>query len=125
MEPPKFLSLFNQPEPKIPTGKRDVTNTPAQSLALLNDLFVKAQAEHWAKRIVEVPHESVAARLSDMFEAAFGRTPTADESKRWANAVSDLASLHQVADSEALSQIVLWQDIAHAFFNAKEFVYVE
>ncbi len=125
MEPPKFLSLFNQPEPKIPTGKRDVTNTPAQSLTLLNDPFVKGQAEHWAQRLVVTPHQSVAARLSDMFQAAFGRDLTIDESQRWADAVSDLAQLHQVADSERLSHVALWQDIAHAIFNTKEFVYVD
>lgn len=124
MEPPKFLSLFNQPEPKIPTGKRDVTNTPSQSLALLNDPFVKGQAEHWAKRLVAKPHESIEARLSDMFHAAYGRELTADESERWLRAVSDLASLHQVTDGEVLSHVALWQDIAHAIFNTKEFVYV-
>ena len=35
MEPPRFLATFNQPSPKVPTGKRDVTNTPLQSLALI------------------------------------------------------------------------------------------
>ena len=124
MEPPKFLSLFNQPEPKIPTGKRDVTNTPAQSLALLNDPFVKGQAEHWAQRLVATRHESIAARLSAMFQAAFGRDLTADESRRWATAVSDLALLHQVADNEVLSHATIWRDVAHVIFNAKEFVYV-
>ena len=125
MEPPKFLSLFNQPEPKIPTGKRDVTNTPAQSLALLNDPFVKGQAEHWARRLVATQHASVEARLSDMFQAAFGRDTTTDESQRWTDAVSDLASLHQVEETEVLSHLALWQDIAHAIFNTKEFVYVD
>ena len=63
----------------------------AQSLALLNDPFVKGQAEHWARRLVATSHESVEARIDDMFQAAFGREPTAGESKRWAAAVSDLA----------------------------------
>src|SRR5207244_10227374 len=53
MEPPRLLALFNQPTPKIPTGKRDVTTTPSQSLTLLNDPFVIGQAEHWARRLVE------------------------------------------------------------------------
>lgn len=125
MEPPKFLSLFNQPEPKIPTGKRDVTNTPAQSLALLNDPFVEGQAEHWAKQLVAASHESVAARLTHMFRAAFAREPTAAELQRWTKAVTDLATLHGADDSQVLSHAALWQDIAHAIFNTKEFVYVQ
>jgi len=48
MEPPRFLATFNQPAPKIPTGRRDISNTPTQSLALLNDPFVTNQAEVWA-----------------------------------------------------------------------------
>ena len=44
MEPSKLLATFNQPKPKIPTGRRDVTNVPAQALALLNDPFVAGQA---------------------------------------------------------------------------------
>ena len=124
MEPPKFLSLFNQPEPKIPTGKRDVTNTPAQSLTLLNDPFVKGQAEHWAKRLVARPHASVEARLGEMFQTAYARELTDDESQRWIGAVNDLASLHQVSGSDALAHAGLWRDIAHAIFNTKEFVYV-
>ena len=40
MEPSKLLATFNQPKPKIPTGRRDVTNVPAQALALLNNPFV-------------------------------------------------------------------------------------
>ena len=40
MEPSRLLATFNAPDPKIPTGQRDVSNTPAQSLTLLNDEFV-------------------------------------------------------------------------------------
>jgi hypothetical protein len=52
MEPPRLMALFNQPAPKIPTGKRDVTSTPGQSLALLNDPFVVQQAQFWAQRLI-------------------------------------------------------------------------
>ena len=37
MEGPKFLEAFNFPGGKVTQGKRDVTNVPAQALALLND----------------------------------------------------------------------------------------
>jgi hypothetical protein len=53
MDPPRFLAAFNQPHAKIPTGKRDVTNVPAQALAMLNDPFVIGQAEVWGNRLRE------------------------------------------------------------------------
>jgi hypothetical protein len=124
MEPPKFLALFNQPEPKIPTGKRDVTNTPSQSLALLNDPFVEQQAAFWAQRLVGMDDASVAARLRRMFHTAFGREPTEDELTRWGRAAGELASLHRVETTDILQSVALWSDLAHAVFNMKEFVYV-
>src|SRR5262249_20060755 len=48
MEAPRFLSAFNFPGGKVTQGRRDVTNVPAQALALLNDPFVLQQAGVWA-----------------------------------------------------------------------------
>jgi hypothetical protein len=124
MEPPRLLALFNQPTPKIPTGRRDLTNTPAQSLALLNDEFVTSQAEHWAARLIARPDETAAARLQHMFGTALGREATAEELIRWTGAVQDLAALHQVSPGECMTSLVVWKDAAHAVFNLKEFIYI-
>jgi hypothetical protein len=124
MEPPKFLTLFNQPDPKIPTGHRDVTNTPAQSLALLNDPFVHAMAEHWATQLVQSPDDAVESRLATIFPFALGRRPTADELQRWSASVHDLAVLHQVDAASQMTSVRLWKDVVHALFNVKEFIYV-
>jgi hypothetical protein len=123
MEPPRLLALFNQPEPKIPTGERDVTNTPAQSLALLNDPFVEQQAEHWAKRLIEVGHSTPRDRISAMCEAALGRSATDVELARWSIMVGDLTTLHTVAPDEQMGSVSVWKDIAHTFYNLKEFLY--
>jgi hypothetical protein len=125
MEPPRLLALFNQPTPKIPTGRRDVTNTPAQSLALLNDAFVAGQAEHWAARLVERTGDTASGRLEEMFRAALGRCPSVEEIARWTEALDDLAALHRVAPGELLSSRPLWKDMAHAMFNLKEFIYIQ
>jgi hypothetical protein len=124
MEPPRFLATFNQPPPKIPTGKRDVTNTPAQALALLNDPFVAGQAAFWAERLVALPHATAAERLAHLFTTAFGRKPTPDEVSRWTAAVADFAALHGVPSTEVPSSAAVWRDVAHALFNTKEFIYV-
>ena len=64
MDVPKFLAVFDQPSPKVPTGRRDKTNSPAQALALLNDPFVAGQAEFWAKSLIEQPHRNPQQRLT-------------------------------------------------------------
>ncbi|MBC8352996.1 MAG: PSD1 domain-containing protein [Planctomycetes bacterium] len=125
MEPPRLLALFNQPEPKIPTGKRDVTNTPAQSLALLNDPFVEQQAEHWANRLIELDHQTPNDRVKVMCELALSRAPTEAEVARWSIMVDNLATLRKVAPPEQMSSVVVWKDVAHTIFNLKEFLYTQ
>ena len=125
MEPPRFLLTFNQPKPKIPTGKRDVTNTPIQALTLLNDPFVVEQARVWGKHLAAVKGGDLRDRLRQVFQAAFSRDPNSTELSRWEQAVHDLARLHAVSDGTLLSNEKVWADIAHAIFNTKEFIYVK
>ena len=67
MEAPKFLGAFNFPGGKVTQGRRDVTNVPAQALALLNDPFVLQQADVWAGRLLARGGDSVEGRLGAMF----------------------------------------------------------
>ena len=124
MEAPKFLGAFNFPGGKVTQGKRDVTNVPAQALALLNDPFVLQQAETWATHLIERPDVSVAARVDTMFQIALGRSPTPEEQARFETSVRRLAELHQVADADVLKSLPVWKDLAHAIFNLKEFIYI-
>lgn len=130
MEPPKFLATFNQPAPKIPTGRRDVTNVPAQALTLLNDPFVGGQAELWARELIATPHESPQGRLTEMFERAFSRKPEGQELARWVQAIKDITGFYQDVPERRpppggmMESLPVWKDIAHAMFNTKEFFYV-
>lgn len=125
MEPPRFLATFNQPNPKIPTGRRDVSNTPAQSLTLLNDPFVVGQAKHWAEQLVAGGETSPSQRITGMFETALGRSPSSAETARWVTAAEDFAAARQVPAEKLLGDVGVWQDLAHAMFNTKEFIYLK
>ena len=124
MEPPRFLATFNQPSPKIPTGRRDITTTPAQSLTLLNDPFVMNQAEFWATQLVSRQDGSVEARVQHMFAKALGRDATSEELSRWSDASRDFAAAPSTTDAERLADRNVWQAMAHAMFNTKEFLYL-
>jgi hypothetical protein len=113
MDPPKFLTGFNLPDLKLPTGRRDVTNVPSQALILLNDPFVNAMAKAWAEKLVKEKSVNVEDRLKLMFTRAFARQPNDAEAKRW------LAALQDFGGDKAEA----WERLAHAFFNAKEFIY--
>jgi hypothetical protein len=102
-----FLDVFDFPKPASTRGERDVTNTPAQPLALLNSPFVIGQSEKWAKQLAAIADEH--ARLEAVFLRALGRPPTPDERDR---------ALSYAAGAES------WRDLVHSVFNFKEFLYV-
>ena len=76
-----FLSVFDAPMPGSTRGSRDVTNVPAQSLTLLNDPNVQSRAAQWAEIWADKPGLSDEARVSGMFEQAFGRRAREGEIK--------------------------------------------
>ncbi len=124
MEPPPFLGSFNFPGGKVAQGRRDVTNVPAQALALLNDPFVLQQAGYWGQRLAERRDASVSARLDHLFHVALCRPPSEEERQRFVEVVAELAELHGVKPGEVLSSQAVWKDVAHTMFNLKEFIYV-
>jgi hypothetical protein len=124
MEGPGFLAVFNFPGGKVAQGRRDVTNVPAQALALLNDPFVLQQASAWADRLIAHPDPTPGARLERMFQVALGRSPTAGERERFGHAVADFAALHGVPAERVLQDREIWKDVAHTLFNLQEFLYI-
>ena len=72
----EFLKTFDSPEPLSTRSKRDVTNVPAQSLALLNNPFVKNSARVLGDRISGVNESE---RIHSLFEIALNRGPSTQE----------------------------------------------
>jgi hypothetical protein len=113
-----FLEIFDAPRPFTTLGKRDATNVPGQSLALLNDPFVIEQAGRWAETLLENPATDD-ERVARMFLQALGRTPAAREMAMTRAYLADLSREH----GEDGRQLV-WQDLAQSVFNFKEFIYL-
>ncbi|MFN7845510.1 MAG: DUF1553 domain-containing protein [Pirellula sp.] len=76
-----FLRAFDFPEPFATTGRRDATNVPAQSLALMNDPQISRLVNSWAKKLLTGENAKLSnrIRLEKMFVAALGREPSNHE----------------------------------------------
>lgn len=74
-----FLTAFDFPVPSSSTGRRDVTNVPAQALTMMNDPSVLKAARELARRFVN-QEEKVA--ISEMFRLVLSRFPTDAELRR-------------------------------------------
>ncbi len=117
-----FLEVFDAPKPSTTRGRRDVTNIPAQSLALLNDPFVIDQAKKWANRAVADGAIAPGDRAVRMFRRALSRDPAPEELDLL------ITSLGAFADERETSALMaderVWTDFAHALLNLKEFLYL-
>jgi hypothetical protein len=121
---PRFLTLFDFPKPDGCVGQRSTASVPLQSLNLLNDPFVVAQARGWAARIVGAG-EAEPARIERVFLEALGRPPTADEHAAAERFLVDQAARHRAGGGdEATSHREAWVDFCHLTLNLGEFLYV-
>ena len=79
-----FLRVFDYPEPFSSTGRRDITNVPAQSLTLLNDPLVIQSASALADRVLAIQTDNTnrsleQSRVHHAFQWLFSRSPSARE----------------------------------------------
>lgn len=114
-----LLLAFDAPAPMSTVGRRNVSNVPAQALALLNNAFVVQQAQQWADQALAqgVP---AAELVRQLYETAFARAPDPEEQA----AALEFVRVQAAAYGEAQARRA-WADLCHVLFNAKEFVFVE
>jgi hypothetical protein len=119
-----FLEVFDAPKPSTTRGKRDVTNIPAQSLAMLNDPFVVDQAAKWANKALADGAISPNDRAVRMFRRALGRDPEAAELDLLMTSVESFAQERGIPEAEMMGDQDLWKDYAQSLLNLKEFIYL-
>jgi hypothetical protein len=107
--PDPFMDVMDFPVPSSCTPARNSTNTPLQSLSLLNDPFVLRQATRFADRLEQAFPDYVEAQATTAYQLAFGRAPSADERHRAAQFIQD-------------GELI---EFCRVLFNANEFLYVD
>lgn len=132
------MLAFDAPTRQECTARRNITNTPGQALALLNDpIFVEA-ARVFAMRICESPGLSDEARIGTAFSEALQRKPTDGEvavlipmlgqlRERYGNSPDDAKKLVSIGQSPApvvatQIEIAAWTGVARAILNLHEFL---
>ena len=112
-----FLATFDTPQPFATVGARNVSNVPAQSLALLNDSFTQSMARLAAEHALMLQGNQKKDPLDQLFLAAFARNPSLDEATD-CNAFLN-AHLAGARSTDA------WAELAHVLVNRKEFQFIQ
>ena len=132
------MMAFDAPAREECTAERSVSNTPLQSLALLNDPTYVEAAKAFAERILSEAPKSAEERIDFAFEEAFSRKASADEreilvelldgqkerfSSERPRAEQLLATGLTAPDRRAKkAELAAWTSVARALMNKHEFV---
>ncbi|MFT4541958.1 MAG: hypothetical protein ACI835_004421, partial [Planctomycetota bacterium] len=117
---PLFM-VFDFPSPATCSGRRSISNVPAQALALMNDPFIAGQARRWAESSLAASDCDAEARVIELYETAFARSP---ESHELAAALEFIVQESaRLADPE--QSVSAWADLCHILLNVKEFIFLD
>jgi hypothetical protein len=119
-ELPRSMEVFDLAEPSMVIGSRESSNTPNQSLYLLNNEFVLKQSEAFATRLMKEA-KTVPAQVTRAFELAYGRPPTNDERQASLAFMSKFSGDSKYRQQAAMSLAALCQSL----FASAEFRYLE
>jgi hypothetical protein len=119
------IQLFDTKDATVSKGDRSTTTVATQALFYMNSSLIADSAVVLADRLLS-SELSDTARIERLYQAAYGRSPTAREAERVTNAVS--AFDHELQSSEADTtkrRVKAWSLVCQAVLAANEFVYVD
>src|SRR5262249_32175892 len=119
---PRALEVFDFAEQGLVTGSRDTTTVAPQALYLLNDPFVRQQAQVLAQRLLGKGTDDP-ERLRLAFRLTLGRAAAGKESER---ARSYLADYEAATRKEGVNdpRTAAWASFSQALLASAEFRYV-
>lgn len=128
------LVMFDAPDSNTCCMKRERSNTPLQSLTLLNDVVFVECAQAFGKRLAEQPG-NVRERIRQAFRSAVTREPTAPELSRLETLWQEFAAEAQREPKQAetllgqhrpakvpVSEAAAWVGLARVLLNLDEFI---
>jgi hypothetical protein len=120
-----YLAIFDGPDTNTSTDVRPHSTVPTQALFLMNNPFVEAQAEAFARRLT-LDQCNPERRLERACELAWGRPPLPpeiDRAKRYLERYS--TALAALATSTRNTELQSWTSLAKILLTSNEFLYVE
>jgi hypothetical protein len=125
--PDPLMELFDRPASSQSCGRRQDTLVAPQALALLNDPFVRTQAEQFAMRLMQ-QREETAGRVRLAFETSLARLPEEHELTVACEFIATRQA-HRAERAGSTRQAEAYQaalaDYCQILFGLNEFLYID
>ncbi len=121
-----FFHVFDFAEPSVPSGNRSSTTIAPQALFMLNSELAIEASRLLAKRLLGEVENSDAERLRRMYELAYGRSPSEEETVQaiaFIQRYNEAIRAEVPDDGERTARA--WEGLSRAILSANEFVFVE
>lgn len=122
---PKPLEVFDFAEQGTVTGSRDTTTVATQALYLLNDPFVRKQAQSLATRVLARKDLDDAGRLKLVYQLALSRPAAPKEIERATSYIADYAAAASEEKSVQNPRMAAWSSFCQAVLASAEFRYIK
>jgi hypothetical protein len=113
-----LMTTFDQCDTTVPTGKRDVSIVALQALSLLNNGWVRGEADASAGRVLAAAIEA-GPRVDDAWRRVLGRLPTALEKE------AALAHVTTQLAGDPARERLAWASLCQVLFNTNEFLSID
>jgi mono/diheme cytochrome c family protein len=124
--PYPLLQAFDRPDLMQSCGQRDQTTVAPQSLALLNDQFVRLRANDFATRLVSDCGDDDERLVDQAFRTSLGRPPSEPElATSIAFIVSQTDSREPQTNDVSAARHAAVADFCQTLFSLNEFLYVD
>jgi hypothetical protein len=115
------LMLFDWPEHLVSIGQRQTTTVAPQALLFMNSEQCRSYAEAFAQRIVA---EDADATVEQAYSIAYGRRPTAAETKVSREFLTRATQL-RTADRDPNARLLATADFCQMLMSTNEFIYID
>jgi mono/diheme cytochrome c family protein len=125
--PHPLMELFDRPASSQSCGRREQTLVAPQALTLLNDPFVRSQAEQFARRLVK-EREETRGQVRLAFETSLARPPEDAELAAGRKFISIRQAARQRRDASLAPADVYraaLADYCQVLFGLNEFLYID
>jgi hypothetical protein len=120
---PDVLALFDAADPNGVSAVRNETTVPAQTLFLLNNPFVRAQALAFARSLSA--EKMASERVRSAYRKALGRPPSQEETDDALEFVADYAAEASRRKRAGDVRLAAWQSFCQVLLCSNEFLYVD